>query len=173
MTKQTVTIEEAQVYDAKQVLELFHKVSRQTDFISETTEILAASEEDLGTFLANSSNSLADICLLLKIDHQVVGLLNIASEKSVDTCHIGELFIIEENYQGFGLGKELMAVALDWAGQTPQLLKLELQVQVRNLGAIHLYQTYGFEIEGSRKLGVKTKNGDYLDLYYMGKVLDE
>ena len=58
-----------------------------------------------------------------------------------------------------------------WAEGTNLLRKLDLSVQVRNERAVHLYQTLGFEIEGLRKRGVY-KEGEYLDVYLMGKLID-
>lgn len=78
---------------------------------------------------------------------------------------------IKKTFRGYGLGRDLLEMAIDWANQTPVLRKLELQVQVRNEIAQSLYEKCGFRIEGTRKKGVKTKDGEFLDLYYMGKVL--
>jgi len=49
---------------------------------------------------------------------------------------------------------------------------LELSVQVRNERAVHLYKDLGFEIEGLQKRGAYLKEGIFLDVYLMGKLID-
>ncbi|WP_161944288.1 GNAT family N-acetyltransferase, partial [Streptococcus suis] len=46
-------------------------------------------------------------------------------------------------------------------------------VQVRNQAAVHLYQKLGFNIEGTQIRGARTDKGEWLDLYYMGKLIGE
>jgi putative acetyltransferase len=43
------------------------------------------------------------------------------------------------------------------------LLRIELDVTVDNEKAINLYQSFGFEIEGTKKYAI-IKNGKYADL---------
>ena len=38
--------------------------------------------------------------------------------------------------------------------------------------AVHLYQKFGFDIEGTKKRGARTKNGEFLDVYLMAKLID-
>ena len=52
---------------------------------------------------------------------------------------------------------------IDWADHTPEIRRLELTVQARNERAVHLYQKFGFDIEGTKKRGARTKNGEFLD----------
>ena len=66
----------------------------------------------------------------------------------------------------------LMEAALDWAEHSNTIRRLELTVQKRNKRAIHIYQKFGFEIEGLKKRGVKTKDGEFLDVCLMGKLID-
>ena len=46
---------------------------------------------------------------------------------------------------------------IDWANHTPTIRRLELTVQARNERAAHLYQKFGFDIEGTKKRGARTK----------------
>ena len=41
---------------------------------------------------------------------------------------------------------------IDWANHTPTIRRLELDLfQARNERAVHLYQKFGFDIEGTSK----------------------
>ena len=53
-----------------------------------------------------------------------------------------------------------------------KIRRLELTVQARNKRAVHLYQKFGFGIEGTKKRGARTKNGEFLDVYLMAKLID-
>lgn len=54
------------------------------------------------------------------------------------------------------------------------LKRLELTVQVRNQAKkVRLYQKLGFNIEGTQIRGARTDEGEWLDLYYMGKLIGE
>lgn len=46
----------------------------------------------------------------------------------------------------------LMEAALDWAEHSNTIRRLELTVQKRNKRAIHIYQKFGFEIEGLKNV---------------------
>ena len=59
-----------------------------------------------------------------------------------------------------------------WAQEMGLLKRLELTVQIRNERAVRLYQSCGFEIEGTQKRAARTDEGEWLDLYYMGRLVD-
>ena len=42
----------------------------------------------------------------------------------------------------------------------------------RNERAVHLYRKFEFDIEGTKKRGARTKNGEFLDVYLMAKLID-
>ena len=87
--------------------------------------------------------------------------------------HIGDIFIVVRKsigtraWDGF-----LLEEGIAWAESSGVIRKLDLSVQVRNERAVHLYQSLGFEIEGLRKRGVYTKEGEFIDVYLMGKQID-
>lgn len=174
MPNYELSIEEAQPSDALAIQELLRKVSLETNFISETQAILAVTEKKLSSALEQLSETIDNICLLAKVNDQVIGLISMSTGFTFETSHISELFIVlDASVRGQGLGKELMAIAIDWAEQTPLIKKIELEVQVANEIALHLYQSFGFEIEGRRKLAIQLQNGTYSDVYLMGKLLDK
>ena len=75
-------------------------------------------------------------------------------------------------YWGNGVGQFLMETMIDWADHTPAIRRLELTVQARNERAVHLYQKFGFDIEGTKKRGARTKMEEFLDVYLMAKLID-
>ncbi|WP_286784177.1 GNAT family N-acetyltransferase [Streptococcus sp. UBA4344] len=170
MAEQEVIAEEAQLTDAKALANLLKQVSLETDFVVAETLL---SQKDMEIFLERHLASVNEICLVVRVGHELAGVLNISSTSSPQTNHIGDIFIaVQEKYWGYGLGSLLMEVALDWACHTPVIRRLELTVQARNSRAVHLYEKFGFKIEATKERGAKTKDGEFLDVYLMSRLID-
>ncbi len=173
MSEHELIIEEAGQNDAKELLTFLQEVTTETPFLSDTQVIEDLRVEDFEYYIEKQGNSKNNISLILKIDNKIFGYLNMEAGEREETAHILTLFIvIKKGFQNLGLGHELMAVAMDWASQSEEIKKVQLDVQVRNQSAVHLYKAFGFEIEGTQKMGLKTKDGEYLDIYLMGKILN-
>jgi RimJ/RimL family protein N-acetyltransferase len=84
--------------------------------------------------------------------------------------HVAELGIfVLPPYREQGVGKRLMTYALDWAaGQ--DLLKITLSVFATNQRAIHMYEQFGFVLEGKRKMQYNV-GGEHVDEILMAKFL--
>ncbi|WP_423216998.1 GNAT family N-acetyltransferase [Streptococcus equinus] len=170
MTEQEVIIEEAQVSDAAALSNLLERVSQETDFIVADSIL---SQDDMAIFLERHLAAVNEICLVVRVGRELAGVLNVSSSDSSQTNHIGDIFIaIRKKYWGYGLGSLLMEVALDWACHTPMIRRLELTVQARNSRAVHLYEKFGFKIEATKERGAKTKDGEFLDVYSMSRLID-
>ena len=170
MAEQEVIVEEAQLSDAKALVDLLSQGSQETDFVVAETIL---SQEDMEIFLERHLESVNEICLVVRVGKELAGVLNVSSTISPQTNHIGDIFIaVQEKYWGYGLGSLLMEVALDWACHTPVIRRLELTVQDRNSRAVHLYEKFGFKIEATKERGAKTKDGEFLDVYLMSRLID-
>lgn len=105
------------------------------------------------------------------IDDRIVGMV------SVDTFphkprrrHAGVLGIsVHEEWQGKGVGKELMRAIIDFADNWLNLTRLELEVYADNEAAIHLYERFGFEHEGTMRQHA-FRDGQYVDSKMMGRL---
>ncbi|MBA2795893.1 GNAT family N-acetyltransferase [Streptococcus porcinus] len=173
MTNDNVLIEEARSEDAEAIINLMDQVAQETSFISEVEVFKKTSLEQLQFLLASQTESVLELCLVVRVNQNVIGLLNISNSQLEETAHLGDLFIVvSEAYQGYGLGQDLLELALNWIREMGLLKKIELQVQVRNQKAIHIYEKFDFRIEGKRKLAIKTKDGEFQDVYLMGKILE-
>ena len=170
MAEQEVIVEEAQLSDAKALVDLLSQVSQETDFVVAETIL---SQEDMEIFLERHLESVNEICLVVRVGKELAGVLNVSSTRSPQTNHIGDIFIaVQDKYWGYGLGSLLMEVALDWACHTPVIRRLELTVQARNSRAVHLYEKFGFKIEATKERVAKTKDGEFLDVYLMSRLID-
>ena len=99
---------------------------------------------------------------VLLADDVVVGWCQIHPLQREGWTHVGGLGIgIHKEYRGKGFGKELMRKALENAKEKG-LERIELEVYTTNTAAIHLYESFGFEVEG-KKRKVRKLDGEYYD----------
>jgi len=77
---------------------------------------------------------------------------------------------IDRDWRNRGIGNALMAGALEWARKTDIVKRIQLTVYAHNSAAIHLYEKFGFEVEG-RRLGAVYQGGKYLDDLVMALML--
>lgn len=174
MAEQEVIFEEAEPADARVVQVFMRQVIQETDYLVAESTGFAYSESEVEQMLEDSLAHEGRLCLVAKIGEKIIGLIHVRSDSSYRISHIGNLFIaVLKDYWGYGIGRILLENALDWAEEMGVLTRLEMTVQVRNERAVHLYQTCGFEIEGIQKRGARTDEGEWLDLYYMAKLIDK
>ena len=62
-----------------------------------------------------------------------------------------------------------MSAALDLTDNWFDLRRVELTVFTDNVGAVRLYQNFGFEIEGTLR-EYAFRNGQYVDAYSMARL---
>ena len=102
---------------------------------------------------------------------RVVGWCDIEIYTRKGFAHAGKLGMgVLNGYRGQGLGKALLESALAVA-RDRHLERVELDVYASNQIAIHLYEKFGFQIEG-RKRRARKLDGTYDDIIVMGLLFD-
>lgn len=76
---------------------------------------------------------------------------------------------VHDEWQGKGIGTALMSAGLDMADKWLNLTRLELEVYTDNEAAIHLYERFGFEREGTLRQHA-FRDGAYVDSYMMARL---
>ena len=109
--------------------------------------------------------------LVAELDGEPVGLLGLTLYTR-RRAHVGSLgMAVQRDLQGQGIGRLLLATAVDLADNWYNLRRLELEVYTDNAPAIRLYESFGFEIEGTlRAFGFRL--GEYVDAYAMARLHD-
>lgn len=129
--------------------------------------LTSAEESQVVTRYAQSENSLF---LVAETGGSIIGLLTCGGGKRQSKRHCTTLGItVAKEYRGLGVGRLLMARAVEWAEATSILKRIELYVLVRNQQAIHLYEGFGFQVEGRRQNAL-FRDGAYLDDLLMARV---
>ena len=84
--------------------------------------------------------------------------------------HVGEVFMfVHDDFWGRGIGRALLAALLDHADNWHGLRRVELDVATHNSRAIALYESMGFEIEGTKR-GDTITEGRLDDSHVMGRL---
>jgi L-phenylalanine/L-methionine N-acetyltransferase len=84
--------------------------------------------------------------------------------------HLGGIgMAVRDDWHGKGIGTALMQAIVDLADNWLNLTRLELQVFVDNAPAIHLYEKFDFQIEGTL-VDFAFREGQYADVYTMARL---
>lgn len=174
MAEKDVYFSEAEPADAVAFIDFMNQVARESDYLVMDESGFRFSSEEMERIFEAGIENPGELCLLAKVGSEVIGAISVKSSKQFRISHIGNIFIaIKKDYWGHGLGTILLDEVIEWAQEMDLLKRLELTVQVRNQAAVHLYQKMGFVIEGTQVRGARTDEGEWLDLYYMGRLIGE
>ena len=108
--------------------------------------------------------------LVAEIDGRVVGSLGLQVEVPPRRRHCGSIGMgVHDDFQGRGVGSALMAAIVDLADNWLGLHRLELSVYADNAPAIHLYEKFGFVVEGTARQ-YALRSGVYVDAHLMARL---
>lgn len=112
-----------------------------------------------------------DVSLVACVDGEVVGSLALLTRPTAwRRRHVGEIgMAVRDDWQGKGVGTELVRAALDLADNWLGLSRIELTVYTDNAAAISLYEKFGFVIEGTHRR-FAFRGGEYADACSMARV---
>lgn len=166
-------IREAEPSDAAELVTFLNRVSVETDFTSLDRNGILLTDTEMELFLDKQARSENQISLLALLNDEIAGLVNITADQRKRVRHIGDFFIvIGKEYWNNGLGSLLLEEVVEWAQASGILRRLQLTVQTRNQAAVHLYQKNGFVIEGRQERGAYIGEGEFIDVYLMGRLID-
>ncbi len=100
-----------------------------------------------------------------------VGMAAAYQEQGEKMAHIGYIWgvYVRDTYRGQKLGKQLLQAVLDELMSNKEIEKVNLNVNVAQLAAVKLYETFGFQIAGTLHKEMKIGN-EYIDEYVMERI---
>jgi putative acetyltransferase len=108
--------------------------------------------------------------LVAELDGRVVGVLGLHVEANPRRRHCGSIGMgVHDDVQGRGVGSALLAAVTDLADNWLGLHRIELTVYADNAPAVHLYEKFGFAVEGTLR-DFAYRNGAYVDAYAMARL---
>jgi len=169
MPKEELIIRPARPEDASQIIEITQVLAQEAGcYVSYTLEEASI---DVAKEQARIQR-LTDLFIIAEAAGKVIGDLSMAKDSWTLTGHVAYLGMeIRKGYRNQGIGTRMMQQALDWATRQ-RIRRIELEVFAENAPAIHLYQKFGFEVEGQKRHAVY-KWGRYLDMLVMGLLLPD
>ena len=145
-----------------------HLVYSSPRAMAETLGVPFASEQEWREELARRREDRFSIVACVR--GEVVGHLSLSIYMNPRTRHAGHFGIaVRDDWQGKGIGTELMKACLDLADNWLGLRRLDLRVYVDNEPAISLYKKFGFEIEGTHKR-FAFRDGEYVNAHVMARL---
>jgi len=104
------------------------------------------------------------------VDDRVVAHLGLHIVENPRRRDVGEFgMAVHDDYQGRGVGSALLAAMIDLADNWLGLRRIELEVWADNVRAIHLYEKFGFEREGTGRQYAR-RAGELVDAHFMARL---
>lgn len=172
MTELNITLREAVPSDAKDLIETMTFLNQETPYLVVSSSALNMSPETMASeidYIYNQPNQF----ILLAFNHdEIIGVATIVAEETTMFQHVGELGItIKKDYWGLGLGSVMIDEIISLCAEHGIIKRIEINVQLRNSRAIHLYEKMGFIKEGIKKWAFCSEDNTLLDVVLMSKLL--
>lgn len=152
MLNENLNIREANCEDAQAILDYMKLITRETNNLLLTPEIVdKLSLADEKKVLKDSLQSENSIFLVAEKDNLIIGTGNLHSFEKESFKHRGTFgMAVRKEFWGKGIGSLILKGLIDFANSL-NLEILELEVRTDNHAAIHLYQKIGFTEYGMYK----------------------
>jgi ribosomal protein S18 acetylase RimI-like enzyme len=127
--------------------------------------------EGIEEWITKANTSENSIFLVAEVGDKVIGTLICQGGGLRADRHATSLSIyVHKDWRDQGVGHALMQRSIDWAKSNDIIERIHLEVYARNQRGIHLYEKFGFEVEG-RKRRAYYQGDAYIDMLIMGLLL--
>ncbi len=165
-----VILRDAQISDAKNLVEYMRKINAESKNLMREPDEFKFTIKQEEKFIQMALDSPNACFMVVLDDNLVISTAEFQGNNLRRVNHRVSLGIsVLEDYQNLGLGRIVMEALIKRAIEL-QKTKMDLEVRIDNLSAIHLYESLGFEKEGIIRNGFFVDN-NYIDLLVMGKLL--
>jgi len=146
-----------------------HKIYTQPRVVYGTLRLPYSPKENYRKILEEPRKGSFD--LVACVNEELVGHLHIQTYPNKSRRkHAASLgMAVLDDWQGKGVGTELIQSAIDFAENWLNISRFELSVFVDNEPAVRLYKKSGFEIEGTLR-NFAFRDGELVDVYTMSKL---
>jgi len=150
---QNLIVRQAQPADAIQCIEFVQALAAEPNIgIGLSAGEFNLTEEQEVQFIQELADAENSLFLVAEAEGRIIGSLTLQGGKRKSNRHAATLGItVAKDYRAQGAGRALMQAAIDWVKANPVLKRVELNVFTGNPSAIHLYEAFGFKVEGHRR----------------------
>lgn len=165
-----VELRDIKLSDAALLLDFFKLVNLETKNLIREPEEFTMTLNEERSFIRRVMHSINEYIFVAVFEDRIIGTIGFRSSGFKRITHrvsIG-MSILQE-FNNLGLGTIMMDTIIKKAKKVGKL-KIDLEVREDNKNAIHLYEKFGFQVEGKIKNGFFVDN-KFVDLLFMGKLL--
>lgn len=162
-SQKTVTIRQAQIDDAENLLNCIKTYVPQSDCIPKLAQEIKLTIDEEKEWINHFLISENSLLLIAESDNEIVANIDLTGNrrKIMEHTAVVGMGMLKE-WRNLGLGTVLLNWAIDWAKENPILELLWLQVYTENELGLALYHKMGFEETGIIKNFFK-QDGKYFD----------
>ncbi|QIN83894.1 GNAT family N-acetyltransferase [Rubrobacter tropicus] len=171
----SLTIRSAIADDAPATLELLRSVVEEGAYTVREPSEFDLTEAGERECIEEDREAAGNLCLVATTGGEVVGMVRASAETYRRTRHFADLdsLWVHAVHRRRGVAGTLLAALVAWARSHPEIEKLGLYVFSTNGGAVRLYETHGFAVEGRYPRDIKFGDGSYADTVAMGLIVKE
>lgn len=163
-------IRHVKIEDAVQLCQLIQQVESDSEYMLFEPGERKITVEQMQTRIRSMKTESHSEIFTAELDGELIGYLMAIGGCTKRTRHAVYLVIgIFTSHRGQGVGTHLFEHLENWAVQH-NIRRLELTVAQPNDAGMRLYRKMNFEIEGKKRDSLII-NGEYVDEYYMSKLL--
>jgi putative acetyltransferase len=108
--------------------------------------------------------------LVAEVESRIVGILGLHVEAGPRRHGVASFgMAVHDEFQNRGVGSALLTAMLELGENWLGLRRIELTVYTDNSAAVHLYEKFGFVIEGTAKR-YALRGGEYVDAFHMARL---
>jgi len=160
----SVLIREGTVDDAEALIPTMKDILRETEYLLLEEEEFNMTLEEEKNWLKRFDFSPNSLYLVAVHNDKIIGTMGIEGNNMLKVKHTASIGIsLRKEWQGLGLGRKLMEVAINWAKNNTGLELIWLEVLSPNTHAIKLYEKLGFMEAGRQKDFFKLPQDRYCD----------
>lgn len=159
-----IVIRAAELSDADALQEIFNQPKAQAGTLQLPWRSVGQRRDWLSRVLSDGH------VLVAEVDGRVVGQLGLHIQATPRRRDVGSFgMAVHDDFQGRGIGKALVQAMIDLADNWLGLRRIELEVYADNVGAIRLYEKFGFVVEGTGRQWAR-RDGELVDALYMARL---
>ena len=167
-----VIIREPNVDDAKAIINVMTIADTETLFLARNPGEFCTPVEREKQIIENVLTDNDVEWFVAEYENKVIGQCSVGLvRRTARYRHRAEVaFVILQDYCNLGIGGKMMEECIKWCKEH-DVTQIELDVVKNNVTALKMYQSFGFEIIGTKENALRYQDGTYADEYLMVKKL--
>lgn len=165
---QKVVVRNPELGDEQGLINQMKIVDCETKFLARECGDFNFTLEQEREFIKNSINDENRLFLVGEIDGKIIANCSVGvvsqNKRYLHRAAMG--IAVCKDYWSKGIGKKMMQECIKWC-EEKGVEQLELEVVTQNNRAVSMYESFGFQIYGTKKHALKYGDGTYADEYYM------